>query len=402
MSLSVFYAVRFSPAPELGEWLNVAVVGEGITERRAGLVVADSVDRIRTAFGPEAAERVQNICADLKTLVNAMAKAHGRGEETQPIPTAMKDQALSVSFSDQIMVFEGTFDEALAIVAKKYLTEGESAPVNAVKAVGAVPVAATAERHKTQTVVIVGNAGPMRDALGPALVEGGMSVRVLEAPESGAASLGEARKPSILEVAKQAGVTAAAVGHVLFGEGAKSVLSPGTVDRIMEAAGKLGIRVGDHPDIKVVADREACLEGADAVVFIAEVSGDDAGTARVGSESHLLAQEAKSRGLSRFVFVSACRMYGQAKPRDVLTSPGGVELSKSLGQLQDASFAVTVLSVGEIPDGAGLAKVVSAARGEAPVETAAQEDDAIQWGNLAGLAKPVDEGATGRTIKKKA
>ena len=121
MSFSVFYAVRFSPAPELGEWLNVAVVGEGITERKAGLVVTKELKRIEAAFGPDSVERVKAICLDLAGLVEAMAKSHELGEETQSIPTAMRDQALSVSFSEQIAVFDGSFMSALAEIAQKYL-----------------------------------------------------------------------------------------------------------------------------------------------------------------------------------------------------------------------------------------------------------------------------------------
>ena len=58
MSFSVFYAVRFSPAPELGEWLNVAVIGEALSEHKAGLIVTDSLGRIEAAFGTDAVDLV--------------------------------------------------------------------------------------------------------------------------------------------------------------------------------------------------------------------------------------------------------------------------------------------------------------------------------------------------------
>ena len=107
MSVSIFYTVRFSPAPELGEWLNVAVIGECVEEQNAGVAFAGSMDRIASAFGPDAAASVQVLFRDLNGLATSFREAHRRGDPTPPIPHAIRDRALSIHFSEEIVVFEG-------------------------------------------------------------------------------------------------------------------------------------------------------------------------------------------------------------------------------------------------------------------------------------------------------
>lgn len=405
MSVFVFYAVRFSPAPELGEWLNVAVVGEGITERRAGLIVTQSLDRVASAFGEEAVERVNAICRDLEDRVVAITLAHKRGEEAPTIPSSVKDMALSVVFSEQIVVFEGAFEEALRNIAKKYLppqqeplTEAnriQQAAGNRPVSVGdadndffriagslqekltnlsriTVPpvVAKSIEQGKkalegivqpptTPTVLVVGRIGHLTSALIPELLDGGHHVRHFD-PYTERVMPGEdisgtrSTRTSIAEVAAQAGVTALTASKVLLGELGGSRVSDSTIERIKDAARRLGYSTGlkdaDH-------DVASMLNGVDVVVCVADSAPDIADAQGHPARLKRFAEEAKSHGVRRFVIASSCHVYGKGSdtfheesPLNPATSTGkrSAEIEHHLNSLSDDSFAVTVLRFGDL------------------------------------------------------
>ncbi len=386
MSFSVFYAVRFSPAPELGEWLNVAVVGEGINERKAGVIVCDSMERIATAFGDEAVERVKAICTDLTHLVAETVSAYDRGEVTQPIPSAMRDQALSLSFSEQIMVFDGPFEEALAAIAKKYLAppeyeadaltmqenlseeeaEGESDVAKIANAlqdklakfskdIFPSTLGKTIEQgHKVfenlvnapevTTVLVIGGAGHLGSALLPRILERGERVRLYHPSESGPTVI-EIKDPhapsSIAEIAKRAGVTTESVGAVLNGASERLGVNPKTADKIREIAAKLGLK-GETPGVTKLSldDHVASMRGIDVAVYIPE------GVTRTSSsgpmdrlqEAIQFAQSAKDDGVKRFV-IATSTTFGDASQEDP---------NKALHELGDDQFTITILNLGEL------------------------------------------------------
>jgi nucleoside-diphosphate-sugar epimerase len=387
MSFSVFYAVRFSPAPELGEWLNVAVVGEGIKEGKAGIVVTDSMDRIQAAFGDEAVERVKAICLDLTGLVGAMTSAYDRGEATQPIPSAMRDQALSMSFSEQIVVFEGSFEDALASVAKKYLTAFDEDHGVAKQSQGnrrtdheqdsdiarlaghlqstlarftrdffpstaglsqegeSKDAATIAHSPDVSTVLVIGGAGHLESAVLPRLLESGKTVRLLDPSASGPAVVeilhpNASRGVSIAEVAKRAGVSADSVSRVLDGATERLRVSPKTADKIRDIASSLGLRVDAPIPAKVQPiDVATAMEGVDVVVYIpkgaATGSTKDSGAFAAGK---VYAEAAKAAGVKKFIVASAYRVGEE----------GSAGLEKELHNLGDAEFAITVLRLGEL------------------------------------------------------
>jgi len=343
MSLSVFYAVRFSPAPELGEWLNVAVVGEGITDHKAGVILSQSMDRIGAAFGPEAVERVTSIGKDLTDLIQAMVSAHDRGEETQPIPTAMRDMALSLSFSEQIVVFEGTFEDALASIAEKYLseesqegsaqqTEAKTAdtgqdneigriaaniqnrltrfsreifPATVFKSIeqGQKAIESIVHAPEVSTVLVVGGGGHLGSALLPKLLESGKRVRLFD--------------PSV------SGTTVVEIFH------------PNVTDRIRDLASKLGYRADDLGLTKVHSESlESSMDGVDVVIYIPESNSPD----KINADSIGIAQAAKASGAKKFVFADKCGVSGR----------GDIDLEKALHDLGNDQFAMTILRLGEL------------------------------------------------------
>ena len=391
MSFSAFYAVRFSPAPELGEWLNVAVVGEGISEHKAGIIVTDSMQRIEAAFGADAAERVRGICQDLTHLVAAMASAHDRGETTQPIPTAMKDQALSLSFSEQIVVFEGSFEDALSSIAMKYLspTEIETSQANQLEVLiserpkaendresdlsriassiqsrlakfsrevfpatiaksleqGQKAIESMVHGQEVSTVLVIGGAGHLGSALLPRLVNSGKRVRQLDPKESGSAVVemlhpNVSRGISIAEVAKKSGVSLGSVTEVLSGATDKLRVSPKTADRIREIANTLGYRADDPGLTSHQSDDvETSMEGVDIVIYIPDGGLEHLATdSEALSDGKVYAKTAKELGVKRFVFVGSCQ-------------PGEKDnsgLEQELHELADDAFTITLLQLGDL------------------------------------------------------
>ena len=325
MSFSVFYAVRFSPAPELGEWLNVAVVGEAIDDHKAGVIVTDSLTRIEAAFGNEAVERVKALCADISSLVDAMKRAYERGEETQPIPMAMRDQALSLAFSEQIMVFEGSFEDALTDIAKKYLsgTEDEwdathqvinqpKVPVDTNKEIARI-AGALKDRfakfsrealeqgqkaienivHTTEpaTVLVVGGAGHLGSALLPKILDSGKKVRLLQSTPQG---------PKLYEIVKRSGIAGETVTDML------------------------------------ASDIATSMEGVNIVIFIPEGGPEHRSASK--AESLAYARIAKLQGVKRFI----------------IAGKGWAELAvaadwqSDLDVIGDDNFAITSVQLGEL------------------------------------------------------
>lgn len=382
MNRSEFYAVRFSPAPELGEWLNIAIVGQGISEKNAGIAVTDSMDRIEAAFGQDAVERVKDLCDDLNGLVAEMLAAQKRGEETQPIPTALKDLALSVAFSDRIMVFELKFDEALAMVAKKYLTGPEDIVAGVAQAaaqtdlIGAIqkkfrellppPVpkrtdqAAAGRSLRGSTVLLVGDADDLETVLIGELLSQGARVRIFDSSK-GAAQVLEiveaGAKPaiSIKDVANKSGMDLHAVSHVLLGGAGKVQLPKGAIDRIKDVADSLGFQLGNR--LPQVAGHDVVpsdLDGVEAVVYLSEA---ETPRAEVHSARMAVIREAKAKGAQRMVLTSTYRVYGKGRtpvhegaPLHPETALGRytAQLESELLQFSDEKFGVTTLRFGEL------------------------------------------------------
>jgi len=378
MSFFVFYAVRFSPAPELGEWLNVAVVGEGITERKAGVVVTESMQRIEAAFGADAVERVNAICRDLTNLVATMESAHDRGEETQPIPTAMRDQALSLSFSERIVVFEGTFDEALTSVAAKYLSsvkearsleaqvssnqadsESDAAGIsnslqNTIAKIKNVlfpgGIAKSLEQGQraiesivhspgASTVMVIGDDGHLAATLVPKLLEHGKNVRSYD-PSAARPTVVEIANPNasrgitVADIAKHAGVSTDSVTQVLHGATEILHVSPKTAERIRDIAGSLGYRADNQGSTQSHSDSLATsMEGVDTAIYIGECHDSEWEKRAVA-----FTQAAKTGGAKRFVFVGPWWI-GQNNSSDV---------EKEMCALGDDAFAVTIVRLGEL------------------------------------------------------
>ena len=325
MSFSVFYAVRFSPAPELGEWLNVAVVGEAIDDHKAGVVITDSLNRIEAAFGTEAVERVKALCADISSLVDAMKKAYERGEDTQPIPMAMRDQALSLAFSEQIMVFEGSFEEALADIAKKYLSATEeewdathqtiSQPKTEVDPNKEISRIAGALKdrfakfsrealeqgqkafenivHSTEpaTVLVVGGAGHLGSALLPKVLDSGKKVRLLQSTPQG---------PKLYEIVKRSGIAGETVTDML------------------------------------ASDIASSMEGVNIVIFIPEGGPEQ----RAASKNDVVAYAkiAKLQGVKRFVIAGK----GWAEHGT------STEWQSAITDISDEKFVITSVQLGEL------------------------------------------------------
>ena len=321
MSFSVFYAVRFSPAPELGEWLNVAVIGEALSEHKAGLIVTDSLGRIEAAFGTDAVDRVLALSADLANLVEAMKKSYERGEEPQPIPMAMRDIALSLAFSEQITVFEGTFEDALADLAKKYLSGSEEewdaahqsvtppktevAPnIEMTRIAGALKNRFRQALEQTQkalenitnasepqTVLVVGGAGHLGSALLPKILDSGMRVRLQQSTPEG---------PKRYDIVKRSGISGETVTEML------------------------------------ATDIATTMEGVNIVIFIPEGGPEN----RVASKSEAMtyARIAKLQGVKRFIIAGK----GWADQTD------NSHWQQDLTEIADDKFVITSVQLGEL------------------------------------------------------
>ena len=298
MSLSVFYAVRFSPAPELGEWLNVAVVGEGISEHQAGIIVAESAARIEAAFGAEAVERVKAICDDLTSQVAEMVRAHERGEETKPIPTAMRDHALSLSFSDQIVVFEGTFEEALGAIAKKYLASKDAA------------------ESEAQSSAQTAGAGQENDL-----------ARITEMFQSRLSQFSRAIFPE--GASKVIAQGQKAIENIVHGSDAATVL-------VVGGGGHLGSALLPKLTSSQNHQLATSMQGVDVVVFIPD--SDARSCSERISAAIACANSAKAGGVERFVFADTYRLSDEVI----------AHLEEELHGLGDDRFVVTILRLGEL------------------------------------------------------
>lgn len=309
MSFSAFYAVRFSPAPELGEWLNVAVVGEGITDKKAGIVVTDSLKRIESAFGTEAVDRVVAISKDLSELVAFIAKARERGEETQPIATAMRDHALSLSFSDQIVVFEGTFQEGLASVAQKFL--GPSTTASIPESVRAETL--TKEEDLSQDILKI--AGTVHEKLVK------FSRDVFPSGVSKTLNQGKRALESIVHGPN--------VSTVLV-IGAASHLGSALIPKLVESGKRIWLM------------EDPSMEGIDAVVYVPDhplgaVGNDPKRQSDDLAAIKASAEFAKRHGVKKFIYAVPCGIANTIDPN----------LEVELKRLGDREFSVTILHLGE-------------------------------------------------------
>lgn len=123
MATSSFYAVRFSPWPDLGEWLNIAVIGESLDEGRVEVTFPRSDERIRLAFGEDSIVRVNRIRSTLSRFATTRQSAILAGGDPQ-VPSVGEmfvDRALSVQLSPEIVVTGKDFEDALASVSATYL-----------------------------------------------------------------------------------------------------------------------------------------------------------------------------------------------------------------------------------------------------------------------------------------
>lgn len=333
MSLSVFFSVRFSPAPEQGEWLNIAVVGESVEEQAAGAAYPESLARIADAFGPAAAERAQAVLQDLERLAHYLQERHRRNEPTRPIPLALQDLALSISLSEEVVVFEGTFDEALVEVARQYITgeirtsrtgqarfvaevpTGQIIPKTAaffgdlLNRVGEAVKGLPTKPKRSERVLVIGGAGYVGSALLPRLLNHGYHVRLLDTMAHGESAIADLLDHPHLEVVKA--------------------------------------------DFRLLSNVTEALTAVDAVVHL---DPKDAGASQTAA-THAIVKAAKAAGVRRFVYTSASSVYGRQAERvdeaskpDPLTPFALTKLASERLILSSAEpgFAPTVLRLGSL------------------------------------------------------